>query len=525
MSGFNLADLFEAVAAAIPDREALVADDRRLTFATLDERATRLAHALAEMGVGAGDRVAVYLYNGTEYLEAMLAAFKLRALPVNVNYRYVADELRYLFDDADIKAVVHEPAFAPTLDAVEAQLETPLARLERGPAYEDALAAASADGPFGPRSGDDLYVLYTGGTTGMPKGVLWRQEDLFFAALGGGNPGGPPIADPSHIVDRARRGRQRCLPASPFMHGAAHWFALSMLLTGSTVVVSTRPTFDPDALLDLVTAERVTFLVIVGDAFGRPLADALESQPRRWDLSALAVILSGGAILSPSVKTKLLAHVPTAIVVDGFGASESGGHGQAVEAAGSDGERPRFRVGPETSVLDDDLRPIEPGSGRVGRLARRGHIPLGYHKDPERTAATFPTVDGVRWALPGDMATIEEDGTVVVLGRGSVSINTGGEKVYPEEVESCLKGHPAVYDAVVVGLPDERWGERVCAVVAARAGQSLPAADVLASFCGHTLASYKLPRHVVEVDEIVRSASGKPDYRWARDTAAKALTT
>lgn len=524
MSSFNLADLFEMVADAIPDREALVCGDRRLSYAALDERATRLAHVLSGIGVGPGDHVAVYLHNSTEYVEAMLAAFKLRAVPINVNYRYVADELRYLFADADTKAVVHEACYAPMLELIEPDLPAPPARLARGAAYEEALAAAPSERSFGPRSGDDLYVLYTGGTTGSPKGVIWRHTDLFFAALGGGNPGGPGIERPEQLVERARRGRQRCLPASPFMHGAAHWFAWSMLLTGSTVIVSTASALDAEQLLDLVAAERVTFLVIVGDAFGRPLADALLREPRRWDLSALTVILSGGAVLSPSVKTALLERVPGAIVVDGFGASETGGQGQAVDAPGAGPERPRFRVGEDTTVLGDDLRPLAPGSGEVGRLARRGHVPLGYHKDPQKTAATFPVVDGVRWALPGDMATVEADGTITILGRGSVSINTGGEKVYPEEVEACLKGHPAVYDAVVVGVPDARWGERVCAVVAPRRGQHLPDAASLARFCRESLAPYKLPRDVVEVPEIVRSPSGKPDYRWARDIAVKTLT-
>ncbi|HUS61788.1 MAG TPA: AMP-binding protein, partial [Acidimicrobiales bacterium] len=411
----------------------------------------------------------------------------------------MADELRYLFSDADIVAVVHEPAHAAVLELIESDLPVPPVRLERGGPYERALAAASPARDFGPRSGDDLYVLYTGGTTGMPKGVLWRHEDLFFAALGGGNPGGSPIEIPEEIVERALRGRQRCLPASPFMHGAAHWFAWSMLLTGSTVVVATDTAFNPENLLDLVVAERVTFLVIVGDAFGRPIAEALEREPGRWDLSALTVVLSGGAVFSPSVKAELLARVPAAIVVDGFGASETGGHGRSVDAIGCDDKRPRFLVGEDTSVLDERMQPVKPGSGQVGRLARRGHVPLGYHKDAEKTALTFPVVDGVRWALPGDMAMVETDGTVIILGRGSVSINTGGEKVYPEEVESCLKAHPAVYDAVVVGVPDDRWGERVCAVVAPRSGQQLPTAASLADFCGDRLAGYKLPREVVGV--------------------------
>jgi acyl-CoA synthetase (AMP-forming)/AMP-acid ligase II len=524
---FNLADLWERVVDEIPDHEALVCGGRRLTYAQADARATRLAHHLASRGIGAGDHVALYLYNGTEYLEGMLAAFKLRAVPINVNYRYGADELRYLLDDADARAVVYHREFGPALDGVRGDLEllhtlvevaddSGAAPLTDAVEYEGALAGASDVRDFGPRSADDLYILYTGGTTGMPKGVMWRAEDIFFGAFGGGNLGDDPIAEPEQVVDTFDLHR-RGLPACPFMHGTAHWMAFGTLYSGGTVVISPVRHFDPEHLWRLIEAERATFLVIVGDAFARPLVEAYDRLDPPADVTPLTVVLSGGAVLSPSVKAAWVERLPGALLIDGFGASETGGQGQSVSAAGGPIDSvARFSVNDETTVLDDDLRPVGPGV--VGKLARRGHVPLGYYKDPAKTAATFPVLDGVRWSVPGDHARIEADGTITVLGRGSVSINTGGEKVYPEEVEAALKSHAAVFDAVVVGVPDDRWGERVTAVVQARPGAS-PALDDLAEHVRAQLASYKAPRDLVLVDAIVRSPSGKPDYRWARGVA------
>jgi 3-oxocholest-4-en-26-oate---CoA ligase len=525
---FNLADLWERVVDEIPEHEALVCGARRLTYAQADERATRLAHHLADHGVGAGAHVALHLYNGTEYLEGMLAAFKLRAVPINVNYRYGADELRYLLDDSDARAVVHHREFAPALEAIRADLprlhtfvevddDSSAPSLASATEYETAPADASPARDFGPRSADDLYILYTGGTTGMPKGVMWRAEDIFFGAFGGGNLGDAPITRPEQVVDSFDLHR-RGLPACPFMHGTAHWMAFGTLYSGGTVVISPERHFDPEHLWRLMDAERVTFLVIVGDAFARPLVEAYEQLDPPVDVTSLTVVLSGGAVLSPSVKATWVDRLPGTLLIDGFGASETGGQGQSISAAGGPIETvARFRVDDETTVLDDDLRPVGPGV--VGKLARRGHVPLGYYHDPEKTAATFPLVDGVRWSVPGDHARIEDDGTITVLGRGSVSINTGGEKVYPEEVEAALKSHEAVFDAVVVGVPDERWGERVTAVVQARPGTA-PGLDELADHVRAQLASYKVPRELVLVDAIVRSPSGKPDYRWARGAAA-----
>jgi acyl-CoA synthetase (AMP-forming)/AMP-acid ligase II len=527
---FNLADLWERVVDEIPDHEALVCGDRRLTYAEADSRATRLAHHLAASGIGAGDHVALYLYNGTEYLEGMLAAFKLRAVPINVNYRYGEDELRYLLDDADARAVVYHREFAPVLEAIRADLsslhafvevddESGERSLDGATPYEAALAAASDSRDFAARSADDLYILYTGGTTGMPKGVMWRAEDIFFGAFGGGNLGDAPITAPEQVVDSLDLHR-RGLPACPFMHGTAHWMAFGTLYSGGTVVISPQRHFDPEHLWRLMEAERVTFLVIVGDAFARPLVETYVRLDPPVDATPLTVVLSGGAVLSPSVKAAWVDRLPGTLLIDGFGASETGGQGQSVSAAGGPIETvARFSVNDETTVLGEDLRPVAPGV--VGKLARRGHVPLGYYKDRRKTADTFPVVDGIRWSVPGDHARIEDDGTITVLGRGSVSINTGGEKVYPEEVEAALKSHGTVFDAVVVGVPDERWGERVAAVVQPRPGTP-PVLDDLAEHVRAQLASYKVPRELVVVDEIVRSPSGKPDYRWARATAVGA---
>jgi acyl-CoA synthetase (AMP-forming)/AMP-acid ligase II len=529
---FNLADLWERVVDTVPDTEALVCGELRLTYAAADARINQLAHHLSAAGIGPGDHVALYLYNSVEYLETMLAAFKIRAVPVNVNYRYVEDELRYLLADADARAIVYHREFAPKLAAMRDDLPllctfvevdddspvlTPLRDAQR---YDAALAGASPARDFATRSPDDLYILYTGGTTGMPKGVMWRAEDIFFAAFGGGNLGGTPIATPEAITDTLDPGR-RVLPACPFMHGTAHWMAFASLYAGGCVVIAPERHFDPAVAWALVASERVSFLVIVGDAFARPLIEVLDTLDPQPDVSSLTVVLSGGAILSPSVKAAWVDRLPGMLLVDGFGASETGGQGQSVSAAGGAIENPpRIAVNDETTVLGDDLRPT--GTGAVGKLARRGHVPLGYYKDAEKTAATFPVIDGVRWSVPGDHARIEEDGTITVLGRGSGSISTGGEKVYPEEVEVVLKAHPAVFDAVVVGVPDERWGERVVALVQTRAGMKLDRRALVSHARSH-LASYKVPREVMDVHQVVRSPSGKPDYRWARITAIDGL--
>ncbi|MCB1002605.1 MAG: acyl-CoA synthetase, partial [Acidimicrobiales bacterium] len=482
---FTFADTIEVVADTLPDHTALITENRRLTFRELDERATRLAHALAARGVGAGDHVGLYLHNGTEYVEGMLGCWKIRAVPINVNYRYVEDELVYLFDDADLVSVVHHREFAPVIAAVTHRVPgvTSFLSVEDGSdadvggldtahhpvaEYEAALAEQSPERDFAERSGDDLYMLYTGGTTGMPKGVMWRQEDIFFAAMDGSAMGVAPRPDtPEDLAERVKQsgGTLTMATAAPLMHGAAQWATFICLHSGSAMVLPSTHRFDPAAIWRNVCDEKVMTMTVVGDAMARPLVEELVAHRDQYDLSNFFALGSGGAILSAGVKQQLLDVLPDLIINDSFGASETGAQGTAVGA--SDEGHPQFAVTPSTNVLDEHLDPIEPGSGQRGLLARTGHIPLGYYKAEAKTAETFK-VDrhGVRWVIPGDWATVEEDGSITLFGRGSVSINSGGEKIFPEEVEAALKSHPEVFDAVVVGVPDERFGERVTAVVA-----------------------------------------------------------
>lgn len=539
---FNLADLFEVVADAVPDRDAVVAGDRRLTYAQLDERASRFGRMLGDLGVGAGDHVGLQLLNGTEHLEAILGCFKARAVPVNVNYRYVESELAYLYDNADLVALVVHRQFGRRVAAatrglarlrhvvvVEDGTEAP-ARGTPAPegavAYEEALAAASPQRPaVGERRGDDRYLAYTGGTTGMPKGVVWRHDDVFFAAMGGGAPMSPEnaITRPEQLAERLPDVGLVALQTPPLVHVSAQWGALTALYGGGKVVFAPPGPFDADAILRIVAQEQVNSLTIVGDAMARPLVDALAAATTAGvphDVSSLFVIGSGGAILSPTTKARLIELVPHVILFDGFGSSETGVIGGGISMAGGSTHGPRFEVDAQTAVLDDEGRPVAPGTGEVGHVAHRGHLPLGYYKDESRTASTFTVVDGVRWSLPGDLATVDADGTVVLLGRGSGCINTGGEKVFPEEVEMVVKDHPDVLDALVVGVTDDRWGERVAAVVSTREGAALDLAD-LQAHCRDALAGYKVPRAMFLVDEVVRAPSGKPDYRWARDVATR----
>jgi acyl-CoA synthetase (AMP-forming)/AMP-acid ligase II len=537
---FNLADLFERVADAVPDRDAAVCGPDRRTYAQLDDRSTRLAHVLAARGAGPGAHVALYLRNSIEHLEAMFACYKLRAVPINVNYRYVDDELAYLLDDADAVGIVHDSdvreraaRVAPRAPLVEFVLHLDDASVA------SEIAAASAERDLGPRSGDDRYVLYTGGTTGMPKGVMWRNEDIFFGAMGGGNPGGPPITRPDDVtvsvIDNPAQRLRPFLPASdpgpaqfvslalgPLMHASGQWSAIGTLLGGGKVVLYDRPSVDMDHVLDLIELERVNAMNLVGDASARPLLATLAADLDRRDTSSLLLLGSGGSILSGEAKEALMRAIPSVLaIVEGIGSSESPAQAVAVTTRAGVAASSRsltFAAKAETIVVDDDLRPVTRGSGIVGRLATRGRVPLGYYKDADRSARTFVEIDGERWSLPGDMATIDTDGTVHLLGRGSLCINTGGEKVYPEEVEAVLKQHAAVADAVVIGAPDERLGQRVVAIVEPVAGAN-PDLESLQVHCRAHLAGYKVPRATHLVDAVVRTPAGKADYTWARAVA------
>jgi acyl-CoA synthetase (AMP-forming)/AMP-acid ligase II len=537
---FNFADLWELVAPTVPDRTALVCGPQTRTYAQLAERVNRLANHLRAAGVGVDDRVGLFLRNDAAYLEAMLAAFSLRAVPVNMNHRYTGDELGHLLTDSGAVALLaHETLTAAvasvpggigamrTLLVVDdpdpATVEGERADLPGAVAYEDALAAASPAAVVTEgRSGDDHYLMYTGGTTGRPKGVLWRQEDAFFACIGGGDPMRlqGPIERPADLLDR-KVDAFTYFPLAPLMHAAAQWTTLSWLFAGGKTVLMPGH-LDPETVWQLVADHGVNAITMVGDAVGRPLAKAWEANPDRWDASALFSLSNGGAPMSPDLKAHIAELFPGRVMTDGFGSSESGLQGsQRLEPgdAGIGTGLARFAPSPGTGVFDDDLHPVVPGSGAIGRVANTGHLPLGYLNDPEKTAATFMEVEGKRYCFTGDMATVEADGTIALLGRGSQCINTGGEKVFPEEVELALFSHPAVADVLVVGVPDERWGSAVIAVVEPTDPAQPPTLEHLKAHLRQSLAGYKLPKRLVVVDRVERSPAGKADYRWAKATA------
>lgn len=535
---YNLADLFESVVDVVPDREALVYLDipgtgaeRRLTYAELDAAANRIGHHLADRGIRPGEHVGLHLYNGVEYLQTVLGCLKARLVPVNVNYRYVEDELVYLYRDAELAALVFDAEFTdrvaaalPRADGLRhlVRVGTPAPGAAEVPAvaFTDAESAGSPEGGFPPRSGDDQFIIYTGGTTGMPKGVMWRQEDLFFSGLGGGAPTGEPVKKPEELAERVAAGGAGItfFPAPPLMHGTSTLTAFIGFNFGQRVVLHRK--FVPEEVLRTVEKEKVTSMSLVGDAMLRPLIDALQGPMKGTDMSSMFSVSSSGAIMSDTVRRQFQALVPNVMLLNNFGSSESGFNGTATEDSGP--ERGfRIRVNSRTQVVDPVTH--EPVAvGEVGRVAQCGHVPLGYYNDPRKTAETFFEKDGERWVLLGDMATVDEEGVVTVLGRGSQCINTGGEKVYPEEVEQALKSHPDVYDALVAGVPDAKWGHHVAAVVQLREGAGRPSLEDIQTHCRARLAGYKIPRRLVVTETIRRSPSGKADYRWAREVAVAA---
>ena len=538
---FSVAEVHEAIAASRPDDTCLVFRDLRFTWAEVTERTRRLANHLLGEGLGchtersdlAGhesgqSHLAIYLHNGNEYLECMLGSFKARVAPFNVNYRYVAEELRYLLTDSQAEAVVIHSQFAPTLaevlpdlPRVRVVLQVPDSSgnelLPGAQWYEDALAAASPERPAVEWSPDDLYILYTGGTTGMPKGVMWRNGDANVECFGGSR------ATTIEGILADANTDLKALLAPPFMHGAGHWMSFRTWNGGGTVYVQSVPErLDPVDVWGLIERERLSFLLIVGDAFGRPLLDELDRTT--YDLSSLTVLLSGGAPLSAHLKESFLQHLPTLMIVDGLGSSEAGGQLSQV-SAGSGATTGTFPISPGNHVLSADLdRELPPGDPELGWLAKSGNLALGYLGDPAKTARTYPVVDGVRYAVPGDRARLRVDGVIELHGRDSVTINSGGEKIFAEEVEAAVKAHPAVYDCVVAGRPSERWGNEVVAVVRLRDGhEGTP--DTIASLLQEAerhIARYKLPKAFVFVPEVLRSPSGKADYRWAKQVAVDA---
>lgn len=542
MTNFNLADIWE-LAAEIrgDDHIALIHGNVRESWAELDRRAGGLAKTLLEGGLGQGAKVAQYLYNCNEYVESVFGAMKAAMVPVNTNYRYADEELVYLFDNSDAEAVMFHGAFADRVAGFRGRL--PGVRLwihvddGSGPCpdfalpYEEAANALGSGsdappdihvaGPWG-RSGDDLYFLYTGGTTGMPKGVMWRQDDLFSLWNGGSLMAMPE----DRGMDGIREGIEALsaappvlLPACPLMHGTGAFTAYSCLLLGGTVVTLASRTFDASELLDTIAREKVNVVTIVGDSFAKPILAALEADPDRYNLSSLLAMISSGVMWSEETKRALHGHNPNMLLVDAFSSSEALGMGSSISAAGSEAGTASFKLGPNAKVIDEEGNEIPAGSGRPGRLALGGRLPVGYYKDAEKTAKTFVTIAGQRYSVPGDYATVAADGTLQLLGRGSVVINSGGEKVYPEEVEEVLKTHPAVADAACVGVPDERFGEAICAIVQLRPQAAASSQELIAHVKGR-LASFKAPRYVVFVGSVGRTPSGKLDYR-----ALKALGT
>ena len=530
----NIADLAEHTIDAVPDRVALICGDEQLTYAQLDEKANRLAHYLLDQDVKKDDKVGLYCRNRIEIVIAMLGIVKAGAILVNVNYRYVEGELRYLFDNSDMVALVHERQYSDKVANVLP--DTPNVKtilvVDDGSDVSDndyqrygglelysAIAQGSPERDFGERSADAIYLLYTGGTTGFPKGVMWRHEDIYRVLFGGTDfATGEFVKDEYDLAKAAAENPPMIrYPIPPMIHGATQSATWMSIFSGQTTVLA--PEFNADGVWRTIHDHKVNLLFFTGDAMARPLLDALlaHQEDNEYDLSSLFLLASTAALFSPSIKEKLLELLPNRVITDSIGSSETGFGGTSIVAKDSPHSGgPRVTIDHRTVVLDEDGNEVKPGSGVRGFIAKKGNIPVGYYKDEKKTAETFRTINGVRYAIPGDYAQVEEDGTVTMLGRGSVSINSGGEKIYPEEVEAALKGHADVFDALVVGVPDPRYGQHVAAVVQARPG-SRPTLSALDSFVRSEIAGYKVPRSLWLVDEVKRSPAGKPDYRWAKE--------
>lgn len=545
-AGFDLSTVFRTVASTVPDKKVLIWRDRRLTYAEMDARIDGIAHYLTGRGLGCHterdqlanhqsgqDHMGLYLRNGNEYLEAMVAGYRARVAPFNVNFRYVEEELLYLLADAKARALVYAAEFAPHVQSIRGRLpelevliqvadDSGNELLPDAVDYESIVnTPAPASGMPTPR-GDDLYILYTGGTTGMPKGVLWRQHDIFMSAMGG-RPfmaGAEPLNSYDDLAAqvRAQGGFRSMLLIPPLMHGAAQWGVFNTISTGGWIALPDNvQRLDADAVLRLAQRERVLGIPVVGDAMARPLLDAIETGD--YDLSGLLAITNGGAPLSPTVRDRLLAALPKLMIMDAVGASESGAQMTTVATKGADTQAATFTPLSDTAVVSLDFtRVLKPGEGD-GWLARQVYVPLGYLGDAEKTARTFPTIDGVRWSIPGDKARLLADGRIELLGRDSVTINSGGEKIFAEEVERAVASHPAVYDVTVAGRPSERWGNEVVAIVQFAEGKSATDEE-LAEACKPHIAQYKIPKAFIRVDKVVRSPAGKADYRWAKAVAA-----
>jgi acyl-CoA synthetase (AMP-forming)/AMP-acid ligase II len=531
---FNIADMFEMVVDAAPEREALICGDYRATFKEFDDRATKLAHYLASQGIGAGDHVGLFMYNCGEYLEGMMACFKIRAVPINVNYRYVGEELSYIFTNADMVACIHGREFINTIDEIRSEVPEmkTFVSVEDGSdldlgiigavEYEAAIAGQTTNRDFGERSDDDLFILYTGGTTGYPKGVMWPHKNVFMAAMsGGGAFSGSPCEKPEDIVEKMSAHPAGGIALAPLMHGAAWWYACIMMLAGNKLVLNHHRSLDGEEVWSIVEKEKLNLVQIVGDAMAIPLLESLKANEGRWDLSSVFNIGSGGAVFSEAKQNEFKEAFPNCFITNAFGSSESG-------QMGSDSGDKKDGTGLGNIIKSEFMDVIvteEDGSyrhaqpGETGDFSRSGYIPRGYYNDPEKTAKTFVEVDGKTWLLTGDQARLEEDGaSMTIYGRGSNCINSGGEKIFPEEVEQALKAHDEVYDCLVVATPHDRWGSQVTAVISTRNGAK-PSLEKIQEEARKHIAGYKVPRELHIADEIGRLPNGKPDYKWAKEYA------
>tara|TARA_B100001248_G_scaffold141316_1_gene106103 strand:- start:1239 stop:2873 length:1635 start_codon:yes stop_codon:yes gene_type:complete len=539
---FNAADIFEGVVDRVPDREAIVHGSTRLTYKELDARSNKAANALKKLGIKKGSHIGIYAFNCVEWLEIMLGAYKLCAIPININYRYVEEELKYLIDNADMEAIFYHKQFSNKLENIKSHL--PLLRdficiednsgkddvIDKSYNFEDLIANEDESRLDVDRSGDDRYILYTGGTTGMPKGVVWRMEDVLMT-LGGGIDAvtGEKYPTPEAFADKCLQDQTIALALAPFMHGGAQWQSFNSFFSGWKLIINDQVSFDADYVWEVVAKEKVMNLTIMGDAMGRPLCDALPRAIKKGlDLSSLFVLSSTASVFSASIKDTILEYLPNLFLIDAVGSSETGATGVNIHTKDGklkdSGGGPKFTKPNFSEILNLDTKEVIPPSDTetIGYLARKGHVPVAYYKDEEKSKKTFIEVGGERYSIPGDMAKYEEDGQMTLLGRGSVSINSGGEKIFPEEVEMALKAHPNIFDCLVVGVKDDRWGQKVVAVIQRREDDELSLDDIK-DVASKYIASYKMPKEIVFSELIERAPSGKPNYQWAQEFANSKL--
>ena len=539
---FNAADIFEGVVDRVPDREAIVHGSTRLTYKELDARSNKAANALKKLGIKKGSHIGIYAFNCVEWLEIMLGAYKLCAIPININYRYVEEELKYLIDNADMEAIFYHKQFSNKLENIKSHL--PLLKdficieddsgeddvIDKSFNFEDLIANEDESRLDVDRSGDDKYILYTGGTTGMPKGVVWRMEDVLMT-LGGGIDAvtGEKYPTPEAFADKCLQDQTIALALAPFMHGGAQWQSFNSFFSGWKLIINDQVSFDADYVWEVVAKEKVMNLTIMGDAMGRPLCDALpRAIEKGLDLSSLFVLSSTASVFSASIKDTILEYLPNLFLIDAVGSSETGATGVNIHTKDGklkdSGGGPKFTKPNFSEILNLDTKEVIPPSDTetIGYLARKGHVPVAYYKDEEKSKKTFIEVEGVRYSIPGDMAKYEEDGQMTLLGRGSVSINSGGEKIFPEEVEMALKAHPNIFDCLVVGVKDDRWGQKVVAVIQRRENGELSLDDIK-DVASKYIASYKMPKEIVFSELIERAPSGKPNYQWAQEFANSKL--